>query len=99
MIRNDFNHQIYIMSDNFYELHYKEIMQEYGIYEKTLRKLLMIGEMISVFVKYKLISCKYNLGDYEKLGKYMNIEIDNTRLYIHNEVGSYRILLDHDKIK
>ena len=87
---------IHIMTDAFYEIHYRKIIDEYKLHNTINRQLIIIRKIRELFTSYGVIKFHEYILQETFYQKFVNICIScKPRIYIYTPNGKYIIQLSH----
>ena len=91
-----FGNHIHIMTEAFYEIHYRKIMDEYKLHNTIKRQLIIIREIRKVFESYGMIKYDEYILQETNYQKYVHIGVHyKPRIDICTPNDSYRIQLSN----
>ena len=95
-----YGNHIHIMTEDFYDIHYNKIIDEYQLHNTINQQLKVIEQIHEVFYNYSII--KYSefilqLKDYKKI---IHIDVhEKPIIYINTNNGKYRIQISNKMYK
>ena len=95
-IEFQYGKNIHIMTEAFYEIHYRKIMDEYKLHNTIRRQLIIIWEIRKVLESYGMIKYDEYILQERNYQKYIHISVGHKpRIDIYTPNDSYRIQLSN----